>query len=65
MYQNWVLVHIFSKPNLIRCQTFIVLFTLEAELIEISYFMTFSKLSVWKLRMYNFVRIVNWSGFHG
>lgn len=41
MYQNWVLVHIFSKPYLIRCQTFSVLFTLEAELIEISYFMTF------------------------
>lgn len=41
MYQNWVLVHIFSKPNLIRCQTFSVSFTLEAELIEISYFMTF------------------------
>lgn len=41
MYQKWVLVHIFSKPNLIRCQTFSVLITLEAELIEISYFMTF------------------------
>lgn len=26
MFQNWVLVHIFSKPNLIRCQTFSVLF---------------------------------------
>lgn len=41
MYQKWVLVHIFSKPYLIRCQTFSVLITLEAELIEISYFMTF------------------------
>lgn len=41
MYQKWVFVHIFSKPNLIRCQSFSVKFTLEAELIEISYFMTF------------------------
>lgn len=41
MYQKWVLVHIFDKPNLIRCQIFSILFTLEAELIEISYFMTF------------------------
>lgn len=41
MYHKWVFVRIFSKPNLIRCQTFSVLFTLEAELIKNSYFMTF------------------------